>query len=95
MPRPRSTIRSNLSKSAAPFDVDDKWAFDEWKKKEADQWALIKNMRKRQEAALREAEGERERVSCNIRIDFAPFFIVELLTSGIRYHKKGQSLGRR
>lgn len=41
----------------------DKKAFDDWKKKEEEQWALIKNMRKRQEAALREAEGERERVS--------------------------------
>ena len=81
-PRPRPTIRSgNLSKSTAPFDVDEKWAFEEWKKKEAEQWALIKNMRKRQEAALREAEGERERVSCIIGINFASFSIVELLTS--------------
>lgn len=65
MPRPRTTVRtSNLSRGAASMDVDEKKAFEDWKKKEEEQWALIKNMRKRQEAALREAEGERERVSC-------------------------------
>jgi hypothetical protein len=65
MPRPRTTVRTgNLSRGAASIDVDKKKAFEEWKKKEEEQWALIKNMRKRQEAALREAEGERERVSC-------------------------------
>lgn len=36
---------------------------EDWTKKETEEWALIKNMRRRQEAALREAEGERERVS--------------------------------
>lgn len=64
-PRPQTTVRTgNLSRGAASIDVDEKKAFEEWKKKEEEQWALIKNMRKRQEAALREAEGERERVSC-------------------------------
>jgi hypothetical protein len=38
---------------------------EDWTKKETEEWALIKNMRRRQEAALREAEGERERVSLN------------------------------
>lgn len=67
MPRTRTTVRSgNHSRSTAPHDVDEKRALEEWKKKEAEQWALIKNMRKRQEAALREAEGERERVSFHI-----------------------------
>ena len=76
--RPKSTPRqratTSRSSSAAKrrrgkqgasnsSEDDDKRAFEEWKKKEEEQWALIKNMRKRQEAALREAEGERERVS--------------------------------
>lgn len=41
---------------------DEKEGFEEWKRKEEEQWSLIKNMRKRQEAALREAEGELQRV---------------------------------
>ncbi|KAL7520761.1 hypothetical protein ACHAWX_005470 [Stephanocyclus meneghinianus] len=40
---------------------NDEMAFEDWKRREGEEWALIKNMRKRQEAALREAEGERER----------------------------------
>ena len=58
-----STLGRSKSKSSLDADIDDKKAFDEWKRKEGEQWALIKNMRRRQEAALREAEGERERVS--------------------------------
>ena len=87
MPRPRSTIRSgNLSREAASFDVDEKKAFEEWKKKEAEQWALIKNMRKRQETALREAEGERERVSCRIGCYCGALSFSTHTTSDLIYH---------
>ena len=63
--RPRSSMqRSNNSNkpdnNASSSDFDSK-ALEEMKKKEEEQMALIKNMRRRQEAALREAEGERER----------------------------------
>mmetsp|Transcript_8801 Transcript_8801/g.19739 ORF Transcript_8801/g.19739 Transcript_8801/m.19739 type:complete len:1482 (-) Transcript_8801:451-4896(-) len=74
-PRPRtsSTTRSSSAakrrhngkqttrSSSNDDEITDKKAFEEWKRKEEEQWALIKNMRRRQEAALREAEGERER----------------------------------
>jgi hypothetical protein len=52
------------SPSISAINDDERRAFEEWKKKEEEQWALIKKMKKRQEVALREAEGERERVSC-------------------------------
>jgi hypothetical protein len=87
MPRPRSTIRSgNLSREAASVDVNEKKAFEEWKKKEAEQWALIKNMRKRQETALREAEGERERVSCRIGCYCGALSFSTHTTSDLIYH---------
>jgi hypothetical protein len=54
----------NKSPLMSAVNNDERRAFEEWKKKEEEQWALIKNMKKRQEVALREAEGERERVSC-------------------------------
>mmetsp|Transcript_6311 Transcript_6311/g.13730 ORF Transcript_6311/g.13730 Transcript_6311/m.13730 type:complete len:1464 (+) Transcript_6311:110-4501(+) len=58
---PKGSSSKHGAKSKSSSDEDDKKAFEEWKRKEEEQWALIKNMRKRQEAALREAEGERER----------------------------------
>ena len=57
-PRANSAAKRRNNSSE---EVDDKKAFEDWKKKEEEQWALVKNMRRRQEAALREAEGERER----------------------------------
>jgi hypothetical protein len=66
--RSSSTIRMRNDAKKSPLmsniNDDERKAFEEWKKKEEEQWALIKNMKKRQEVALREAEGERERVSC-------------------------------
>jgi hypothetical protein len=63
-----STARMRNDEKSSPLmsaiNNDERKAFEEWKKKEEEQWALIKNMKKRQEVALREAEGERERVSC-------------------------------
>ncbi|KAL3808578.1 hypothetical protein ACHAXA_006819 [Cyclostephanos tholiformis] len=50
-------LQSN-GKASSSVNDDERKAFDEWKK---EQWTLIKNMRRRQEVALREAEGERER----------------------------------
>ena len=78
-PRPRSSTgtarvkgeQSNTTAKMPWVNDDERKAFEEWKKKEEEQWALIKNMRKRQEVALREAEGERERVS-ESRLPFAP-----------------------
>jgi hypothetical protein len=58
--------KRNNSKAAA---ASNEKAFEDWKTKESEEWALIKNMRRRQEAALREAEGERERVRLNITSD--------------------------
>ena len=66
--RSSSTTRMQNDAKKSPLmsniNDDERKAFEEWKKKEEEQWALIKNMKKRQEVALREAEGERERVSC-------------------------------
>ena len=56
-----SKAKSSKNKNNADNNDNDKLAFEEWKRKEEEQWALIKNMRRRQETALREAEGERER----------------------------------
>jgi hypothetical protein len=68
-------------KSSLSVNDDERMAFEEWKKKEEEQWALIKNMRRRQEVALREAEGERERVSA-LFLPFAPwkhyYFLFEI-----------------
>ncbi|KAL7470358.1 hypothetical protein ACHAXS_010631 [Conticribra weissflogii] len=66
-PRPKNDNANQQTKFGRNRDVknsndgDDKEAFEEWKRKEEEQWSLIKNMRKRQEAALREAEGELQR----------------------------------
>ena len=54
----RSTIKTDKPSSSTDFDSK---AMEEMKRKEEEQMALIQNMRRRQEAALREAEGERER----------------------------------
>ncbi|KAL3792630.1 hypothetical protein ACHAW5_010456 [Stephanodiscus triporus] len=64
MPGTRSNKTAKMrcdGKSSLSVNDDERMAFEEWKKKEEGQWALIKNMRRRQEVALREAEGERER----------------------------------
>ena len=66
--RPKTTQSKPTAGSLSPKRstkdaISDEKAFEDWKKKETEEWALIKNMRRRQEAALREAEGERERVS--------------------------------
>ena len=71
--RPKTAASTPVKSSTSPKrstkskneKTSDEKAFEDWKKKEGEEWALIKNMRKRQEAALREAEGERERVSTN------------------------------
>jgi len=66
-PRPtnnkaKQQTKSGKSRNAKTSnDGDEKEGFEEWKRKEEEQWSLIKNMRKRQEAALREAEGELQR----------------------------------
>jgi hypothetical protein len=61
MSRPKTaTIPNSSPKRSTAKDTDK--AFEDWKKKESEEWAIIKNMRRRQEVALREAEGERERV---------------------------------
>ena len=76
----RGTTRSPKDgpnkRNAKTSEEENEWrAFEEWKRKEGEQRALIKNMRKRQEVALREAEGERERVSSALRYSFvAPMF---------------------
>ncbi|KAL7484137.1 hypothetical protein ACHAW6_009774 [Cyclotella cf. meneghiniana] len=57
-PSPKQSVINNTKSN-------DEMTFEDWKRREGEEWALIKNMRKRQEAALREAEGERERVSCD------------------------------
>ena len=59
----KPTIGSLSPKPGTKDTTSNEKAFEDWKKKETEEWALIKNMRRRQEAALREAEGERERVS--------------------------------
>ena len=73
--RPKTTSSKPSTNSLSPKRTavkndksDESKAFEDLKKKESEEWALIKNMRRRQEAALREAEGERERVSCIILI---------------------------
>jgi len=62
--RPRSLVQrsnNNNNKSGEKSSDLDAKAIEDMKKKEEEQMALIQNMRRRQEAALREAEGERER----------------------------------
>eukprot|EP00804_Cyclotella_cryptica_P020578 CCRYP_003421-RB/>CCRYP_003421-RB protein AED:0.29 eAED:0.29 QI:384/1/1/1/1/1/3/1153/1159 len=66
--RPQTTQSKPAARSPSPkrsnvkdTKSNDEMAFEDWKRREGEEWALIKNMRKRQEAALREAEGERER----------------------------------
>ena len=58
-PSPRSSRRIERDDGK----IDEGAFMEELERKKEEQMALIKNMRKRQEAALREAEGERERVS--------------------------------
>jgi hypothetical protein len=70
--RPKTTPSKHAARSPSPKESvikntqsHDEMAFEDWKRREGEEWALIKNMRKRQEVALREAEGEQERVSCD------------------------------
>lgn len=70
--RPKTTPLKPAARSPSPKQSvikntksNDDMAFEDWKQREGEEWALIKNMRKRQEAALRETEGEQERVSCD------------------------------
>ena len=68
---PRVVPRVAPTNGTKMSEEEDEWrAFKEWKRKEGEQQALIKNTRKRQEVALREAEGERERVSSALRYSF-------------------------
>jgi len=62
--RPRSLVQrsnNNNNKSEEKSSDLNAKAIEDMKKKEEEQMALIQSMRRRQEAALREAEGERER----------------------------------
>ncbi len=68
---PRSPKGGPNKRNAKMSEEEDEWrAFEEWKRKEEEQRALIKNTRKRQEVALKEEEGERERVSSALRYSF-------------------------
>ena len=69
--RPGGNQRSSSTKRSGPArrierdggEIDEGAFMEELERKKEEQMALIKNMRRRQEAALREAEGEHERVS--------------------------------
>jgi hypothetical protein len=82
-------------KASLSVNEDKRKAFEEWKKKEEE---LIKNMRRRQEVALREVEGERERVSvCCVpfALWWCVFVFIREITKTRSLPPTGQSLGRR